>query len=137
MYTSSADLSRDVTTSGYGISPLRTFFGDATTGVNVVGNCTKIKGHQHYANQTHTDPGINWDWEKYYKLINNNPSITTISNTSGSFYDTGGANNNYADDERKLWLFNPSNVSNVTLNFVTFNISFCQPSFQTFTTVSA
>ena len=122
MYSSSAALSRDVTTSGYGISPLRTFFGDATSGVNVIGNCTKIKGHQHYANQTHTDPGINWDWEKYYKLINNNPSITTITNTSGSFYDTGGASSNYSDDERKLWLFSPPNAATVTLNFNSFNV---------------
>ncbi|MBM3430515.1 MAG: N-acetylmuramoyl-L-alanine amidase, partial [Bacteroidetes bacterium] len=31
MYNASATLSRDITTSGYGISPLRTFFGSATS----------------------------------------------------------------------------------------------------------
>jgi len=73
MLTSSADLSRDVTQSGYGINPLRTYFGASSTGTNLLGNCTKIKGHQHYPNQSHTDPGIHWDWENYYKLINNTP----------------------------------------------------------------
>src|SRR5207253_6646724 len=31
----------------------------------------KIKGHQHYPNQTHSDPGPNWNWYTYYNLINN------------------------------------------------------------------
>ena len=56
LYAASADLCRDITQSGYGINPLRTYFGDATTGINVLGGCTKIKGHQHYPNNTHTDP---------------------------------------------------------------------------------
>jgi N-acetyl-anhydromuramyl-L-alanine amidase AmpD len=122
MYSSSADLSRDITTSGYGISPLRTFFGDATTTVNVLGGCTKIKGHQHYSNQTHTDPGINWNWEKYYKLINNNPTITNVTTTTGNLYDSGGQSANYSDDERKLWLIQPANASTITVNFTSFNI---------------
>jgi len=29
-----------------------------------------LKGHQHYPDQTHTDPGINWDWPNYYSLVN-------------------------------------------------------------------
>lgn len=122
MYSSSANLSRDITNSGYGISPLRTFFGDATTTVNVLGGCTKIKGHQHYPNQTHTDPGINWNWEKYYKLINNNPTITNISTATGNLNDTGGQSANYSDDERKLWLIQPANASTITLNFNSFNL---------------
>ena len=121
MYQSSADLSRDITNSGYGISPLRTYFGPASVTTDVLGACTKIKGHQHYPNQTHVDPGINWDWEKYYRLINNAPTINTITSNSGSFYDTGGAGGNYQDDERELWLFQPLNSSNVTLDFTLFN----------------
>lgn len=122
MYEASAGISRDIVNSGYGIPPLRTFYGDATIGTNTLGGCTKIKGHQHYPNQTHTDPGINWDWEKYYRLINNTPSYTTITNASGNFYDTGGASGNYQDDERQIWLFQPNSVQTITLDFTSFNI---------------
>lgn len=122
MYQSSAALSRNICNKSYGISPLRTYYGAATTGVKVLGGCTKIKGHQHFPNQTHTDPGINWDWEKYYKLINNSPAITTISASSGSFYDSGGASGNYSNDERNLWLIKPTNASSVTLTFSQFDI---------------
>ena len=122
MYDASADLSRDIVNSGYGIPPLRTYHGPATVGTNLLGGCTKIKGHQHYANQTHTDPGINWDWEKYYRLINNNPTYTLITNTAGNFYDTGGPTGNYQDDERELWLFQPTGMQTVTLDFTSFNL---------------
>jgi N-acetyl-anhydromuramyl-L-alanine amidase AmpD len=121
MYEASADLSRDIVNSGYGIPALRTYYGIATVGTNLIGGCTKIKGHQHYPNQTHTDPGINWDWEKYYRLINNNPTITTLTTTSGSFNDTGGNGANYSDDERNLWLFQPNNATSITLNFTSFS----------------
>ena len=121
MYESSADLSRDICNSGYGIPPLRTYYGVATVGTLTLGACTKIKGHQHYPNQTHTDPGINWDWERYYRLINNNTPITTISATSGSFYDTGGSAGNYSNDERELWLFTAPGATSVTLNFSSFD----------------
>ncbi len=121
MYEASADLSRDIVNSGYGIPALRTYYGLATVGTNLIGGCTKIKGHQHYPNQTHTDPGINWDWEKYYRLINNNPTITTLTTTSGAFYDTGGNGANYSDDERNLWLFQPNNATSITLNFTSFS----------------
>jgi N-acetyl-anhydromuramyl-L-alanine amidase AmpD len=122
MYQSSADLSRDIVNSGYGISPLRTFYGDATVGINTLGGCTKIKGHQHYPNQTHTDPGINWDWEKYYKLINNTYTPNVITSSSGTLYDTGGAGNDYQDDERNLWLIAPSGASSVSLDFQMFDL---------------
>ena len=122
MYDASADLSRDIVNSGYGIPPLRTFYGDATISTNTLGACTKIKGHQHYPNQSHTDPGINWDWEKYYKLINNTPTYTPITTASGNFYDTGGPTGNYQDDERELWLFQPPSAQNITLNFTSLDL---------------
>lgn len=122
MYTSSADLSRDVINSGYGIPAPRTYFGDASSTVETLGGCTKIKGHQHYANQTHTDPGINWDWELYYRLINNNPTIINMSAASGTFFDSGGAAADYSDDERTVWVFEPANAQNVTLEFTSFSI---------------
>jgi hypothetical protein len=122
LYQASANLSKDIILSGYGINGLRTYYGAASSGSNVLGTCVKIKGHQHYPNQTHTDPGINWDWEKYYRLINSNPTITTITNTSGNFYDSGGSNGNYGNDERKLWLIQPANATSVTLSFTAFSV---------------
>lgn len=122
MYNASADLSRDIVNSGYGIPALRTYYGASSATTQTLGGCTKIKGHQHYPNQTHTDPGINWNWEKYYRLINNNPTINTITTSTSNFFDSGGASGNYTDDERILWLFQPTNASSVTLNFSAFNI---------------
>ena len=75
-----------------------------------------------FPNQTHNDPGPNWNWGKYYKMINNTPVITTITATGGTFYDTGGASANYGDDERKLWLFQPSGATSVSMNFTSFNV---------------
>jgi PKD repeat protein/N-acetyl-anhydromuramyl-L-alanine amidase AmpD len=126
MYTSSAALVRDICNSGYGISPLRTGFWPwlATTYYNVSsipGACTKIKGHQHYPNQTHDDPGQYWDWDYYYKLINNNPTITTLTTATGTLYDSGGASANYSDDERSVWVISPAGATTVTLNFSAFS----------------
>ena len=122
LYTASSDLCRDITQSGYGINPLRTYFGEATVGLNLLGGCTKIKGHQHYPNQSHVDPGVNWDWERFYKLINNTPSYANYTGGSGNLYDSGGATGNYTDDERNLYLIQPTNAATVTITFNSFDI---------------
>jgi len=121
MYNASAALSRDICNSGYGIPPLRTYYGAASSGTNVLGGCTKIKGHQHYPNQTHTDPGINWNWELYYRLINNNPTTNTLTAGSGTIYDSGGAGGNYANDERYITTIAPAGATSVTITFSSFN----------------
>ena len=121
MYQSSANLVKEITQSGYGINPLRTYDGTSNSSGQVLGDCLKIKGHQHYANQTHTDPGINWNWPKYYLLINNNYTPTVITNASGNLYDSGGSNGNYGNDERKVWVIQPSNAASVQLTFSAFN----------------
>lgn len=126
MYNSSANLVRDICTS-YGINPLRTYWGASCTCAQSSaacqkGACIKIKGHQMYPNQTHTDPGIDWDWTRYYKLINNNPSITNYPPGCGNFYDSGGSAGNYANDERKVYVFSNSNGGQVNVNFTAFNL---------------
>lgn len=124
MYQGSADLVRDICSSN-AINPLRTYFGPGCSGTTqqcLQGTCVKVKGHQMYPNQTHDDPGPNWNWEKYYKLINNTPVITTITNTGGTFYDTGGSGANYTDDERKLWLFQPVGATSISMNFTSFAV---------------
>jgi len=122
MYTSSANLTRDITQSGYGILPTRTYNGPGNTGTSLtLGNCVRVKGHQHWPNQSHNDPGINWNWNKYYNLINNGTPTTTTAST-GSYFDTGGASGNYSDDERSLYLIQPTGASTVTLNFSAFNL---------------
>ena len=122
MYNSSAAITRDVCLSGYGINPLRTYSGVATSGTNLLGNCTRIKGHQHYQNQSHTDPGINWNWPLYYRLINNSTTPTTITTASGTLTDTGGSTGNYLDDQRTFQLIQPAGATSITLNFTSFNL---------------
>ncbi len=122
LYESSAAISRDIINSGYGIPGVRTYYGESSITTDLLGSCTKIKGHQHYPNQSHTDPGINWNWEKYYRLINNSPTINTLTNVTGDLFDSGGAGGDYQDDERELWLIQPANADFITLNFSVFNI---------------
>lgn len=131
MYQRSADLTRDIC-QAYGINTHRMFYRDTLDdgtaldyGLHVLAGssyCTKISGHQHLPNQTHTDPGPYWTWDTYYKLVNNNPTITTLTAASGTFYDSGGASGNYGDDERKVWVIQPTGASQVTLTFTSFNV---------------
>jgi len=124
MYNASAALVKDICADN-GINPLRCYYGpgcSGSSGTCGLGACTKIKGHQMYPNQNHTDPGPYWNWDKYYKLINNTYSLITYTAGSGSFYDSGGPSGNYSDDERKVYLFTKNGATNVTLNFTSFNL---------------
>lgn len=69
MYNASAALTRHFCTR-YSIPCSSAYNGAAGSGINVLPASVKIKGHQHYPGQTHTDPGINWDWRRYYTLLN-------------------------------------------------------------------
>lgn len=123
MYTTSAALVKYICSSN-AINPLRTYYGPGCSGSTaqcLQGVCTKVKGHQMYPSQTHNDPGPYWNWDKYYKLINNTYSLITYTATSGTFYDSGGPGGNYSNDERKLYLFTTAGATNITLNFTMFN----------------
>lgn len=65
------------------------------------GVCTRIKGHQHFPNQTHTDPGPNWDWPKYSNLIQGYQPFETILGISGTVSFPHSAL--YPHDSLKQW----------------------------------
>lgn len=126
MYNSSSALSIDIANS-HGINKIRTGWWPWLSSVNynidgIPGSCVYIKGHQHYPNQTHTDPGINWDWNRYYKLINTPPSATMLTAASGSFFDSGGAGANYINDERSITTIAPAGAVTVSVTFSSFNL---------------
>jgi len=131
MYQTSAALTKDVC-NDHNINPLRMFYRDTlddgtvldygTHNLGAEGSCIKIKGHQHFPNQTHTDPGPYWIWDYYFKLVNNSPIVTTLTAPTGTFYDSGGAGANYSNDERLVWTIQPPNATSVTLNFTSFAV---------------
>ncbi|MFL5762451.1 MAG: CUB domain-containing protein [Bacteroidia bacterium] len=125
MYNSSAALVRDICASGYGINPLRCYYGPGCTGSSSScqeGGCITIKGHQMYPYQTHDDPGPNWNWYYYYEQINNSTPVTSLTTSTGNFYDSGGPAGNYSDDERTMTLIHPAGATSITLTVNSFNI---------------
>jgi N-acetylmuramoyl-L-alanine amidase/CUB domain/Secretion system C-terminal sorting domain len=124
MYTSSAALSLNICNDN-GIDELRTgwwpwLHNTYYNQSGIPGSCTKVKGHMHYANQTHSDPGVNWDWDYYYRLINPAPAATMYTAANGNFYDSGGSAGDYLDDERLVWTIAPVSATSVTVSFSSF-----------------
>jgi N-acetyl-anhydromuramyl-L-alanine amidase AmpD len=76
MYNASAALTRHFC-ARYAISCASAYNGPAHSGIVVLASSVKIKGHQHFPDNTHTDPGINWDWPRYYGLLNPGSGGTT------------------------------------------------------------
>lgn len=118
-YEASAALTKDIALRN-GIPIIRTYDinGDGT--VNPISDgCFKIKGHQHYPSQTHYDPGPNWDWNRYYDLLNPTASAnsSTYTTATGNFYDSGGPTGNYTNDERTFYRIEPTGASSLSLNF--------------------
>ncbi len=121
LYQSSANIVKDIVASGYGIEALSTYDGPSSVTTDVLSTCYSIKGHQHFTNQTHTDPGEYWDWPRFFELINGSPSVTTYTSCSGTFKDPGGSSN-YNDWDRNYWLIEPTGASAVTLSFSSFDL---------------
>lgn len=118
-YEVSAALTKDIS-ARYGIPTVRTYDINGDLGVNPISDgCFKIKGHQHYPSQTHTDPGPFWDWNRYYDLINNPVSALSQSytNCSGTIYDSGGSTSNYSNDERIFYRIEPIGATSISLQF--------------------
>ncbi|OQP67538.1 hypothetical protein A4R26_33215, partial [Niastella populi] len=78
MYNSSAALVRDICRDN-NIDRTKCYKGSSSSGVVVLPREVRIKGHQHYPDNNHTDPGINWNWPKYYNLINPPTALTVMS----------------------------------------------------------
>lgn len=132
MYESSANLVKNICSRRSNINPHRVFYRDTLDdgtvlnyGLHSLGGataCTQIRGHQHFPSQTHTDPGQYWDWNRYYKLINDNPTVVEATDATGTFTDSGGPNGNYGDDERRLFRIRIDGADSVALTFQNFNL---------------
>ena len=127
MYQSSADLVRSICLRYETIDGHRTFYRDTldsgiclNNGLHDLGGeeaCTKIRGHQHYPDQSHTDPGPYWDWNYYYKLINEGTPVTVLEGEGGRL-----DHRNYGDDERKIWVIRGPEESTIQLDFSSFSL---------------
>ena len=132
MYQSSANLVKNICSRRSNINSHRVFYRDTLDdgtvlnyGLHSLGGataCTQIRGHQHYPSQTHTDPGPYWNWNLYYKLINDNPTVTVLTAQTGVLTDSGGLTGNYGDDERKLYRIHVAGADSIALEFQQFDL---------------
>lgn len=89
MYNASAGVTRNFCVR-YGIPCSSAYKGPASSGLSVLPTSTKIKGHQHFSNQSHTDPGQYWDWARYYSLLNPGSGGVATSKVMDSFETSEG-----------------------------------------------
>ena len=127
MYRSSADLVRSICSRYETIDNRRTHDRDTLDNGICVNNglynlggegaCVAIKGHQHYPDQSHTDPGPYWDWNYYYKLINEGTPVIVMEGEEGRL-----DHRNYGNDERKIWVIRGPEESTIQLDFSSFSL---------------
>ena len=127
MYRSSADLVRNICSRYETIDGRRTHDRDTldnglcvNNGLHDLGGegaCVAIKGHQHYPDQSHTDPGPYWDWDYYYKLINEGMPVTVMEGEEGRLDHA-----NYGNDERKIWVIRGPEEAVIQLDFSSFHL---------------
>ncbi|MCR4848067.1 MAG: N-acetylmuramoyl-L-alanine amidase [Bacteroidales bacterium] len=130
MYASSADLMRNICSRYEAINGYRTFCTDTLdngtaldSGLHNLGGegaCIQIRGHQHYPDQSHTDPGPFWNWNYYYKLINDGTPAVTLG---GPDVTEGELNHEqYGNDERCIWVIRSDDNSIINLEFTAFDL---------------
>ena len=130
MYASSADLMRNICSRYEAINGYRTFCTDTLddgtaldSGLHNLGGegaCIQIRGHQHYPDQSHTDPGPFWNWNYYYKLINDGTPATILG---GPDMTEGDLNHEqYGNDERCIWVIRSDENTIINLEFSSFNL---------------
>lgn len=76
MYNASSALVRNFCSKYSAIKCSSAYNGPSSSGTVVLSDSVKIKGHQHYSGNDHTDPGIYWNWSRYYSLLNPAPAGT-------------------------------------------------------------
>lgn len=69
MYNSSANLTKHMC-SQHSINCSNAYSGSAHSSVTQLSQSYTVKGHQHFPSQSHTDPGIYWNWGSYYTKLN-------------------------------------------------------------------
>ena len=70
MYNASSGIVRMFCARYAGITCSSAYKGASSSGHMVLGDSVDIKGHQHLSDNDHNDPGIYWNWSRYYGLIN-------------------------------------------------------------------
>ena len=93
MYAESAKLTAYLCTM-YTIDCSRAYNGVPHDTVVLLSDDFTVKGHQHYADQTHTDPGINWDWPLYHSLLNGGvipPAVNFLPDANFTWSCTGAS----------------------------------------------
>lgn len=80
MYNSTSALTKDMCSSNK-IDCNTCYPGPSQSDVAVQSQSYHVKGHQHYPNQTHNDPGLYWDWPKFKGLIATGGSTGTGTTT--------------------------------------------------------
>lgn len=138
MYNASSALVKDICKDN-NIDPKTCYKGASSSGVSVLSSSVKIKGHQHFPNQTHTDPGINWNWYTYYDLVNpGGGSCAAPTVLNESFISTSFANLNWnavssATGYTLQWRKSGNsawNTVNLTNNYYTINGLLTQTGYQ-------
>ncbi|MBR1514154.1 MAG: N-acetylmuramoyl-L-alanine amidase [Bacteroidales bacterium] len=127
MYRSSADLVRNICSRYEAINGLRVHNRDTldngiclNNGLYDLGGegaCVQVKGHQHYPDQSHTDPGLYWDWDYYYKLVNDGTPVAILEGEEGRLDHV-----NYGNDEREIWVIRGPEQSVIRLDFSSFDL---------------
>ncbi len=126
MYNASAALVRNIC-QRRSIPRNSTWFGDACSGSTsscLVKSCIRIKAHQQYPNQTHTDLGPNWNWNYYYQLVAG-PTYTInqiLTTPSATIYDPGGPSGDYSNNQRHFIRIAPPGATSITLTFQQFSL---------------
>lgn len=70
MYNASANLTKHFCRKYSSLNCNSAYRGPAHSGVVVLSDSIQIRGHQHFSSQSHTDPGIHWNWSHYHSLLN-------------------------------------------------------------------
>ena len=130
MYASSADLMRNICMRYEAINGYRTFYTDTLDNGTALdsglhnlggeGTCIQIRGHQHYPDQSHTDPGPFWSWNYYYKLINDGAEAMVLGGPGVAEGDLD--HEQYGNDERRIWVIKSDENTKINLEFSAFDL---------------